>query len=68
MALKGVPADWHVGQRVQVRCEGGALPKPIVADASIAWRRGDEVGVVFTALDADSAPAVADYVSRHGKR
>jgi adenylate cyclase len=68
MALKGVPADWRVGQRVQVRCAGGALPKPIVADASIAWRRGDEVGVVFTALDADSAPAVADYVSRHGKR
>jgi len=31
MALKGVPEDWVKGQRVQLRCEGGALPKAIVA-------------------------------------
>ena len=68
MALKGVPDDWAIGQRVQIRCEGGALLKPIVAAATIGWRHGDEVGVVFTALDADSAPAVADYVSRWGRR
>jgi adenylate cyclase len=67
MALKGVPDDWAVGQPVQIRCEGGALPKPIVAEATIGWRRGDEVGVVFTSLDADSAPTVADYVSRTGR-
>jgi hypothetical protein len=67
MAVKGVPEDWAVGQVVQIRCEGGALPKPIVAEATIAWRRGDEVGVVFTSLDGDSAPTVADYVSRAGR-
>ena len=68
MALEGVPDDWAVGQTVQLRCEGGALPKPIVAEATIGWRRGDEAGIVFTSLEGDSAPAVADYVSRAGAR
>jgi adenylate cyclase len=67
MALKGVPADWEKGQTVQIRCEGGTLPKPIVAQAVIAWRKGDEVGVTFTALDPDSAPTVADYLSTRTK-
>jgi adenylate cyclase len=67
MALKGVPDDWAKGQTVQIRCEGGALPKPIVAEATIAWRKGDEVGVTFTSLDPDSAPTVADYLSTRAK-
>ena len=67
MAVKGVPEGWAVGQVVQIRCEGGALPKPIVAEGTIAWRRGDEVGVVFTSVDGDAAPTVADYVSRAGR-
>jgi adenylate cyclase len=68
MALKGVPDDWQVGQTVQIRCEGGALPKPLVAEATIGWRHGDEVGIVFTSLDAEAAPTVADYVSSRGGR
>ncbi|HEV8584647.1 MAG TPA: CHASE2 domain-containing protein [Methylomirabilota bacterium] len=67
MALKGVPEDWEKGQTVQIRCEGGALPKPIVAEATIAWRKGDEVGLTFTSLDPDSAPTVADYLSSRAK-
>ena len=67
MALTGVPEDWAVGQVVQIRCEGGTLPRPIVAEATIGWRRGDEVGIVFTSLEGDSAPTVADYVSRAGR-
>jgi adenylate cyclase len=67
MALEGVPDDWAVGRTVQIRCEGGALPKPIVAEATIGWRSGDEVGIVFTSLDGESAPTVADYVSRAGR-
>ena len=63
MALKGVPEDWVKGQRVQLRCEGGALPKAIVAEAVIAWREGDEVGITFTALDPDSVPALVEYLS-----
>src|SRR5207245_9505041 len=54
MALKGVPEDWVKGQTVQIRCEGGALPKPIVAEATITWRKGDEVGVTFTSLDPEA--------------
>jgi hypothetical protein len=34
-----------------------------LAEATIAWRRGEEVGILFTSLDPDSAPTVADYVS-----
>jgi adenylate cyclase len=67
MALKGVPEDWVKGQVVQIRCEGGALPKAIVAEALIAWRNGDEVGVTFTSLDPDSGPTVAEYLSSRAK-
>src|SRR5213593_573089 len=63
MALTGVPEEWVKGQRVQLRCEGGALPNAIVAEAVIAWRDGDEVGVTFVALDPDSVPALAAYLS-----
>ena len=67
MALHGVPEEWTPGQVVQIRCEGGALPKPIVAEALIAWRRGDEVGVTFTSLEPDSAPTVAEYLGNRAK-
>jgi adenylate cyclase len=67
MALKGVPPEWEKGQTVQIRCEGGALPRPIVAEAIIAWRKGDEVGITFTALDPDSAPTVTDYLASRAK-
>lgn len=63
MALKGVPDDWQPGQVVEIRCEGGALPKPLVAAATISWRNGDQVGVRFTEVDPDSTAGVADYVS-----
>ena len=67
MALTGVPDEWSTGQLVQIRCEGGALPKAIVAEALITWRQGDQVGVTFTSLDPDTAPTVAEYVSRSVK-
>src|SRR5262249_48877379 len=63
MALRGVPEDWVAGQVVQLRCEGGVLPRAIVAEALIVWRKGDEVGVTFTSIDPDSMPTVADYLS-----
>jgi adenylate cyclase len=68
MAVKGVPEDWRVGQVVEVRCDAGALPKPVVADAMIASRQGDEAGLLFTALDPDSARTIGEYVgSREGR-
>ncbi len=64
MALAGVPASWGPGTRVEIRCEGGMLPGALAAEGVIAWRRGDEAGVTFAALDPATGPAVADYVAR----
>ena len=64
LALDGVPDEWTVGSRIQIRLEGGELPNPIVAEGTIVWRRGSGAGVTFTALDAESAPAVAEIVGR----
>jgi adenylate cyclase len=65
MALGGVPERWTSGTRLRVQCEGGDLPKPLAAEAVVAWRRGDVAGVSFTGLEPDVAPVVADYVAHH---
>jgi adenylate cyclase len=64
MALGGVPRSWATGTRVEIRCEGGLLPSPLLAEGVIAWRRGDEAGITFTGLDPDAAPTIAEYVAR----
>jgi adenylate cyclase len=64
MALGGVPPSWAPGTRVEIRCEGGLLPSPLLAEGVIAWRRGDEAGITFTVLDPEAAPAIAAYVER----
>jgi adenylate cyclase len=64
IALRGVPPSWTPGTRVELRCEGGLLPRPLVADGLIAWRREDEAGLTFDGLDLDSAATVAEYVAR----
>jgi len=64
MALAGVPAAWGPGRRLEIRCEGGMLPGPLVAEAIVAWRREDEAGVTFASLDPEMGPAVAAYVAR----
>jgi len=66
IALGGVPASWVPGTRVEVRCEGGLLPKPLLAEGVIVWRRGDQAGVSFTELDPGATPAVAEYVAGQG--
>ncbi|HEX2438774.1 MAG TPA: adenylate/guanylate cyclase domain-containing protein [Methylomirabilota bacterium] len=68
MALGGVPLGWSVGTRVEVRCEGGLLPVPLLAEAIIAWRRGDEAGISFAELDPQAAPTVAEYVATRPRR
>ena len=65
MAVGGVPESWEPGTKVQVRCEGGLLPKALSAEGVIAWRRAGLAGIKFTGIDADGAPAVADYVASH---
>jgi class 3 adenylate cyclase len=68
MALGGVPAGWAPGTRVEIRCEGGLLPRPLLAEGVIAWRRGDEAGISFDGLDPETAPTVAAYVAARGRR
>jgi class 3 adenylate cyclase len=68
MALGGVPTAWTPGTRVEIRCEGGLLPRPLLAEGVIAWRRGDEAGISFAALDPETAPTVAEYVTTRGRR
>jgi adenylate cyclase len=68
MALGGVPASWVVGTRVEIRCEGGLLPRPLLAEGTIAWRRGDEAGISFAPLDPDAGPTVAEYVAHRKRR
>jgi adenylate cyclase len=66
LALDGVPPEWDKGMTVQIRLEGGELSRPIVAEGTIVWRSADGAGVTFTAFEGESAPAVAEYVSRRG--
>ena len=68
IALGGVPPSWAPGTRVEVRCEGGLLPTPLLAEGVIVWRRSDQAGVSFTELEPGAAPVVADYVARRGSR
>jgi len=63
LALSGVPTDWEPGTKVQVRVEGGGLPRRILADATIVSRRGDTAGVQFATLDAELAAAIAEFVA-----
>jgi hypothetical protein len=68
MALGGVPVAWAPGTRVEIRCEGGRLPKPLLAEGVIAWRRDDEAGISFVGLDPEAAPTVAQYVAARPRR
>ncbi|MBI4636889.1 MAG: CHASE2 domain-containing protein [Candidatus Rokubacteria bacterium] len=65
VALLGVPDDLPIGSKVEMRCEGGELPNPVVAEGTIVWRRGDLAGLAFTSLEPDAAPVVVEYVSTH---
>jgi adenylate cyclase len=67
MALGGVPAAWVPGTRVEIRCEGGLLPRPLLAEGVIAWRQADEAGISFDALDPETAPTVVAYVSSRSR-
>lgn len=65
LSVVGLPPDLVPGTVVQIRCEGGALPKPLTAEGTIVWRRGDQAGIAFTTMGLEAAPALADYVSDH---
>jgi adenylate cyclase len=62
LSVTGLPDGWTVGTPVQVRCEGGGLPKPITAEGTIAWRHGDRAGIAF-ATAAGPAPVPASIAA-----
>ncbi len=63
VAVVGLPAEVAEGAVIEIRCEGGGLPKPIIAGGKIAWRRDDLAGVEFTHISSEAAPAVGELVT-----
>ena len=63
LAVTGVPDDWKTGTALTLRCDGGGLPKPIQADATLAWRRDGSAGLAFSALAPETAAVIAEYVA-----
>ncbi len=54
VALVGVPAELEKGTAVEIRCEGGGLPKPIIVQGTIVWKSGDAAGVAFASTSVTS--------------
>jgi adenylate cyclase len=65
LALNDVPAEWTVGNKVQIRLEGDALTKPTLAEGTIVWRQSDHAGASFTSIDEELVPTIAEYVAAH---
>ena len=66
LALEGVPAEWAIGAIIQIRCEGGLLPKAIVAEGKIMWRTDGLAGIQFISVDPDSEHAIESFVATQG--
>jgi adenylate cyclase len=64
LGIIGVPTDWALGSKIEIRLDGGEVGRRVVAEGTIVSRRDEKAGVQFTSLDEGSAPAVADYVAR----
>jgi adenylate cyclase len=67
IAIEGLPEDWAKGKAMQIRCEGGGLPKPVVTEGTIVWRRDGLAGIVFAALSSDAQAAVSEYVANQSR-
>jgi adenylate cyclase len=55
LGVIGLPATVAPASRVELRCEGGALPRPLVAEGVVVWRHGETAGIEFTAPPLDAA-------------
>ncbi|PYN98659.1 MAG: hypothetical protein DMD91_14355 [Candidatus Rokuibacteriota bacterium] len=63
VSVSGLPEDWPPGLVLEIRCDGGKLPKALTAQGKIVWRRGDLAGISFTAIEPDVGPALGEYVN-----
>jgi hypothetical protein len=55
LAVIGLPASVVPASRLEIRCAGGALPKPLVAKGVVVWRDAATAGIEFTAPPIDAA-------------
>jgi len=62
VAVTGVTDDWMTGAKVQIRCEGGGLPRPLAAEGVVVWRHEDAAGIAFTALPPDTVATLGEYM------
>jgi adenylate cyclase len=62
LAVTDVPKDWITGSKVRIRCEGGGLPTPLLADGVVIWRHEDAAGIAFTALPPDAAATLGEHM------
>src|SRR5262249_37735956 len=62
VAVTGVTDDWMTGAKVQIRCEGGGLPRPLAAEGVVGWRHEDAAGIAFTAVPPDAVATLGDYM------
>lgn len=62
VAVVGLPPEVTAGTAVEIRCEGGDLPRPLVAEGRIVWRRGELAGVGFHATGSDATAGLGELV------
>lgn len=58
MAITHVPDDWPKDARVEIRCEGGGLPGPLIAHGTIVWRHDDAAGIAYSEPPRHPRPTV----------
>jgi hypothetical protein len=68
LGLLDVPAAWSVGSTVAVHLDASEIGRQVHGEGTIVARRGEKVGVQFTSLDAEAAPAIAAFVARGRER
>jgi adenylate cyclase len=56
MAVAQVPDDWRTESKVEIRCEGGGLPGPLIAHGIMVWRHGDAAGIAYREPPPPSPP------------
>jgi adenylate cyclase len=63
VAVTGMPEDWMADTVIQLRCEGGGLPRPLHVDGTIVWRHDDAAGIAFLAVAPDAIATLGDFLA-----
>jgi adenylate cyclase len=63
LGIAGLPPELPVGARVYIKAEGGALPRAVSGEATIAWRHEDLAGLAFLAVDPETGVSLERAVT-----